>query len=166
MTKVFSKMFFVLAISVAACDSQSVGQGVEESRPVPAPDLVSEAAAEDNTMPMLRPGLWRTVSSTDGEAGEEETVCVGTDQALSDLQLANTPGCSTNGLARVGASYRLEAVCQEMTSGARLRVSSTFGGDLQATFSSDMTLTAEIPGAPPTVTEVQVRGQRIGDCTH
>lgn len=160
MTNIYSRTFFVLAISVAACDTA----GVEGSERTSGPEVAVEAAVEAGVLPTLRPGLWRTVSTTDGEAGEEETVCVGRDLALSDLQLANTPGCSTSGFARVGGSYRLEAVCQEPTSGARLRVSSTFGGDLQTTFSSDMTLTAEIPGAPPTVTEVQVRGQRIGDC--
>lgn len=113
---------------------------------------------------MLRPGLWRTLSSTDGEAGDAEEVCVGADQSLSDLQLAHTPGCTTSGFARVAGGYRMEAVCLEATSGARLHVSSVMGGDMQTTFSSDLTLTAEIPGAPPTVTEVQVRGQRVGDC--
>ncbi len=160
MTYIYRGMFFVLALSVAACDSASVAGSERTS----SPEVAAEAAIEANSPPTLRPGLWRTVSSTGGEAGEEDTVCVRPDQALSDLQLANTPGCSTNGFARVGGSYRLEAVCQEPTSGARLRVSSTLGGDLQTTFLSDMTLTAEIPGAPPTVTEVQVRGQRIGDC--
>lgn len=160
MTNICSRMVFVLAISVAACDSANEAGSERAS----SPEVAAEAAVEAVSPPTLRPGLWRTVSSTDGEAGEEETVCVGPDQALSDLQLANTPGCSTRGFARVGGSYRLEAVCLEPTSGARLRVSSTLGGDLLTTFLSDMTLTAEIPGAPPTVTEVQVRGQRIGDC--
>lgn len=161
MTKVYRGTFLILAMCLAACSPASDGEG----GPTPAPDAPTQAVAEAGAPPRLKPGLWRTVSITDGETDDDETVCVRPEQTLSDLQLANTPGCSNSGFSRVGGSYRLEAVCQEQTTGARLVVTSTFCGDLQTRFTSDMTLTAEIPGAPPTVTEVQVRGQRIGECT-
>lgn len=160
MTRLYRGSFLFLAMCLAACQPASGDEGGA----TPTPDAPAETVAEAGAPPRLKPGLWRTTSITDGEADEEETVCVRPDQTLSDLQLANTPGCSNSGFSRAGGSYRLEAVCQEPTTGARLVVSSTFGGDLQTTFSSDMKLTAEMPGAPPTVTEVQVRGRRIGDC--
>lgn len=161
MTTFSRAMFFALALSVSACGAP---EAEESGAGAPAAEVAAASSLEASALPTLRPGLWRTVSNTDGEAGDTEDVCVRPGQAVSDIQLAQTPGCTTNGFARVAGGYRMEAVCQEATSGARLRVSSIMGGDMQTTFSSDLTLTVEIPGAPATVTEVQVRGQRIGDC--
>ncbi|PSJ40951.1 DUF3617 domain-containing protein [Allosphingosinicella deserti] len=130
-----------------------------------APTVTAEAKAGEkvSALPQLRPGLWRSTSSTDEPGEEPETVCIGAeDNLLEQFGALDAKSCSKFDLRRSGNSIAIDAVCSSEHANATLQ--GTYSGDFSTHMTADLKLGLGVPGQKIENTDIKIESRYVGTC--
>lgn len=145
-----------LGLIVAGC-GQAPEKGSGAAPSAPAGQTISH-------FPKLRPGLWRSVSTTGGVRDEPETNCVGPDEDLIEQFGADDAAqCEKREIRRVGNRIVFDTACAGEY--GTITLAGEISGDFQTRMDGDLTLGIGAPGRPVETSRVTIASRYVGTCT-
>jgi hypothetical protein len=153
----------VLAGAAACSNADGAADGAAPAAGGDAPASTAEVVGAEMALadlPQLRPGVWRTVTTSEG--GDKETMreCVGPNQAI-DIPQDTSKDCLPK-VNRVAGGFRIASRCT--TDGMSGMMNMTMTGDFQTRTRAELELGLGVEGQPMNVAKQTAEAVWEGPC--